>query len=127
MNAQTRICKPATAKAAARIHVAGAPNVASAALVNSIARVTSAAHIASAAHICADAHVTAARVAHGAHAAAIGVRIVAGLRVHEPAGLELLRVALEARAAGMMPVMMISAGVMHVSVPLGAMMTMRPC
>src|SRR5207302_1615116 len=59
-------------------------------------------------------------------AAARGVRVVAGQGVvAETARLQLRRAALEARAACMMPVMMMPAGVMHVIVPLCAM-TMRP-
>ena len=39
------------------------------------------------------------------HAAAIGARIIARLGVGEPASLKLRRATLEARAAGMVPIM----------------------
>src|SRR4051812_2747064 len=81
---------------------------------------TAAAH----SHSTAAAHSHSTAAAHG-DAAAIGVRVIAGEGVAEAAHLQLRRAALEARAA-CMPVMMMSAGVMRVSVALCAM-TMRSC
>src|SRR4051794_6449943 len=75
-------------------------------------------------HSTAAAHGDATAAAHG-DAADIGVRVIAGEGVAEAARLQLRRAALEARAA-CMPVMMMSAGVMRVSVAL-CVMTMRSC
>src|SRR5215218_2411593 len=75
-------------------------------------------------HSCVAPHGHSTAAAHG-DAADVGVRVIAGEGVAEAARLQLRRAAIEARAA-CMPVMMMSAGVMRVSVALCAM-TMRSC